>query len=83
MDDGKLLRNRVQELRTLLNLRQANLAVEVDATHQATLAIEKNRINPSIRLSLKFALALGESVDRVFYLEEVSGACESCTGELN
>lgn len=72
MDDTLILKNRVRELRTALNLRQADLALQVDVTRQTILAIEKNRLNPSIRLSLKIARILGESVDQVFYLEEVT-----------
>ena len=72
MDDPLILKNRVRELRTALNLRQADLALRVDVTRQTILAIEKNRLNPSIRLSLKIARILGESVDQVFYLEEVA-----------
>lgn len=83
MDDCQILKNRVRELRTALNLRQADLAVQVDVTRQTILAIEKNRLNPSIRLSLKIARVLGESVDQVFYLEEAASARPSCTGELN
>ena len=84
MDDTLILKNRVRELRTALNLRQADLALQVDVTRQTILAIEKNRLNPSIRLSLKIARILGESVDRVFYLEEVAVAArQPSTSELN
>lgn len=60
----------MRELRTARNLRQADLAHQVNVTRQTILAIEKDRLNPSIRLSLKIARVLGESVDQVFYLEE-------------
>lgn len=83
MGDCLILKNRVRELRTGLNLRQADLAVQVDVTRQTILAIEKNRLNPSIRLSLKIARVLGTSVDQVFYLEEAVDERPSYTGELN
>lgn len=70
MEDQQILKNRVRELRTARNLRQADLARQVHVTRQTILAIEKDRLNPSVRLSLKIARVLGESVDRVFYLEE-------------
>ena len=70
MEDRLILKNRVRELRTARNLRQADLARQVHVTRQTILAIEKDRLNPSIRLSLKIAQVLGESVDQVFYLEE-------------
>lgn len=70
MEDQQILKNRVRELRTARNLRQADLARQVHVTRQTILAIEKDRLNPSVRLSLKIARVLGESVDQVFYLEE-------------
>ncbi len=70
MHDELVVRNRVKELRVRQKLRQSDLARQVDVTRQTILAIEKDRLNPSIRLSLKIARVLGEPVDRVFFLEE-------------
>jgi len=70
MHDELVVRNRVKELRVRQKLRQSDLAKQVDVTRQTILAIEKDRLNPSIRLSLKIARVLGEPVDRVFFLEE-------------
>jgi putative transcriptional regulator len=84
MNDRLILRNRVRELRTALNLRQADLAHQVNVTRQTILAIEKDRLNPSIRLSLKIARVLGEPVSDVFYLEEATTvAHQPAVGELN
>ncbi|MBL7648199.1 MAG: helix-turn-helix transcriptional regulator [Candidatus Hydrogenedentes bacterium] len=69
MDDSQILKNRVRELRMARNLRQADLAHQVQVTRQTILAIEKDRLNPSIRLSLKIAQVLGSTVDHLFYLE--------------
>ena len=69
MSDRFVLRNRVRELRGRLNLRQADLAREVDVTRQTILAIEKGRLNPSILVSLKIARILREPVGYVFYLD--------------
>ena len=63
------LKNRVKELRARLNLRQSDLAREVDVTRQTILAIEKGRLNPSIVVSLKIAQVLGEPVGNVFFLD--------------
>ena len=75
MDKGFVLRNRVRELRSRLNLRQADLAREVNVTRQTILAIEKERLNPSVVVSLKIARVLREPVGYVFYLDrdEVTG----------
>lgn len=84
MNDRLILKNRVRELRTAQNLRQADLAHQVNVTRQTILAIEKDRLNPSIRLSLKIARVLGESVNNVFYLEEAATvAHQPAVGELN
>jgi putative transcriptional regulator len=84
MHDSQILKNRVRELRMARNLRQADLAQQVQVTRQTILAIEKDRLNPSIRLSLKIAQVLGEAVDHVFYLEEPAANARSChTGDLN
>jgi putative transcriptional regulator len=71
--EDAILKNRVKELRTRLDMRQADLAREVDVTRQTILAIEKSRLNPSVALSLKIARVLREPVDYVFYLEKVEG----------
>jgi len=79
MSNDTVLKNRVKELRARLNLRQSDLAKEVDVTRQTILAIEKGRLNPSIVVSLKIAQVLGEPVGSVFYLDQVpnSGAVTS------
>ncbi len=84
MDDSQILKNRVRELRVARNLRQADLAHQVQVTRQTILAIEKDRLNPSIRLSLKIAQVLGEAVDHVFYLEaHAAKARLDGAGDLN
>ncbi len=69
MRNGFVLKNRVRELRSRLDLRQSDLAREVDVTRQTILAIEKGRLNPSIIVSLKIARVLREPVGYIFYLE--------------
>lgn len=69
MSQDIILKNRVKELRARLNLRQSDLAREVDVTRQTILAIEKGRLNPSIVVSLKIAQVLGEPVGTIFYLD--------------
>lgn len=72
MSERFVLRNRVRELRARLNMRQADLAREVDVTRQTILAIEKGRLNPSILVSLKIARVLREPVGYVFYLDRAT-----------
>ncbi len=72
MKNGVVLKNRVKELRARLNLRQSDLAQEVDVTRQTILAIEKGRLNPSVMVSLKISRVLREPVDYVFYLDRAA-----------
>jgi len=69
MKEETILKNRVRELRTRLELRQSDLAREIGVTRQTILAIEKGRLNPSINIALKAARVLREPVDYVFYLD--------------
>jgi putative transcriptional regulator len=69
MNEKTVLKNRVKELRALLDLRQSDLAREIGVTRQTILAIEKGRLNPSINIALKTARVLREPVDYIFYLE--------------
>lgn len=66
---NSVMKNRVRELRTRLDMRQSDLAREIGVTRQTILAIEKGRLNPSINIALKIARILREPVDYVFYLE--------------
>jgi len=72
MDEQTVLKNRVRELRTRLDLRQSDLAREIGVTRQTILAIEKGRLNPSINIALKTARVLREPVDYVFYLDHTA-----------
>jgi putative transcriptional regulator len=68
MERIMVLKNRVRELRTRMNLRQSDLAAEVSVTRQTILSIEKGRLNPSILICLKIARVLREPINSVFYL---------------
>lgn len=81
MSERFVLRNRVRELRARLNMRQADLAREVDVTRQTILAIEKGRLNPSILVSLKIARVLREPVGYVFFLDR-AGELELSSAEF-
>lgn len=51
-------------------MRQSDLADCVDVTRQTVLAIEKQRLNPSITIALKLARVFGQPVETLFYLAE-------------
>ena len=58
----------MRELRTRLKMRQSDLAHEAGVTRQTIIAIEKDRLNPSVVVALQVARALREPLDYVFYL---------------
>lgn len=65
-----MLYNRIREFRRQLRMRQSDLADRVDVTRQTVLAIEKQRLNPSITIALKLARVFGQPVETLFYLAE-------------
>lgn len=74
MDEKKVSKNRVKELRKRLAMRQSDLAEEAGVTRQTILAIEKGRLNPSISIALQIGRVLHEPVDYVFFLAPDDGA---------
>lgn len=52
------------------DLSQQELADRVDATRQTIGLIEKGKYNPSLKLCLKIARALGKTLDQLFWEEE-------------
>ena len=49
---------------------QQDLADRVEATRQTIGLIEKGEYNPSIKLCLRIAKALGRTLDQLFWEEE-------------
>jgi putative transcriptional regulator len=50
-------------------MSQADLAERVAVSRQTIIAIERGDYNPSVRLALQIARALGTTVETVFELE--------------
>ena len=64
------LKNRLKFFRFQHNvITQEELAEQVGVTRQTILAIEKGKFNPSMKLALQIARALGARVDEIFFLE--------------
>lgn len=49
---------------------QAQLAERVAVTRQTIIAIERGDYNPSVKLALQLARALGTTVEQLFELED-------------
>lgn len=63
------LRNRIREARSARGWTQAELALRVDVSRKTINTIENLVFVPSTTLALRLAQALGEPVERLFWLE--------------
>lgn len=66
---GKVLRNRLRELRARHHFTQVELAKIVGVTRQTIGFIEKGEFSPSVTLALKLARALECDINELFWLE--------------
>ena len=61
------MRNDVRELRSLLGLRQEDLAKAMAVSRQTINAIETGRYMPSLPLAIALARFFGKSVEALFH----------------
>ncbi len=64
------LHNRLRERRNQREWTQEALAQAVGVTRQTIIAIEQGKHEPSVRLALEIARALGDPIEDLFWLEE-------------
>jgi putative transcriptional regulator len=64
------LHNRLRERRNQREWTQEALAQAVGVTRQTIIAIEQGKHEPSVRLALEIAHALGDPIEELFWLEE-------------
>ncbi len=64
------MKNIVEELRSLNNEKQEDLANIVGVSRQTIISIEKGKYNPSIALAFKIAKHYGRSIEEIFIFEE-------------
>jgi len=62
--------NRIEELRTQVDLSRQELADRVGVHYQTIGYLERGEYSPSLVLALKISAALGASVDEVFTIEQ-------------
>ena len=63
------MKNNIKELRKLKSIRQEDLAILVDVTRQTINAIENNKYDPTLELSMKLAKIFDKHVDEIFTLD--------------
>ncbi|WP_440957215.1 helix-turn-helix transcriptional regulator [Oceanicaulis sp. LC35] len=64
------LENAMKALRSEAGLTQAELAAQVGVTRKTINTVENGVFTPSALLALKIARALGQPVERVFWLSD-------------
>ena len=63
------MKNNIKELRKLKSIRQEDLANLVGVTRQTINAIENNKYDPTLELSMKLAKIFDKHVDEIFTLD--------------
>lgn len=66
---GEYMKNRIHELRNLLNISQEALADAVNVTRQTIISLEKDRYTASLVLAHKLSKYFGVSIEYLFDLE--------------
>ena len=67
---GDVLKNRIEEIRKLKNIRQEEFAKEMGVSRQTISSLENGRYNPSILLAYKIAKYFAMPIEEVFIFEE-------------
>ncbi|PWL20863.1 MAG: transcriptional regulator [Candidatus Aquiluna sp. XM-24bin5] len=62
--------NRVEEMRSNIDLSRQELAEQVGVHYQTIGYIERGEYSPSLVLALRIASVLGASVEDIFWLDE-------------
>jgi putative transcriptional regulator len=70
-DKDHRVTNKVREYRTRLNMTQDELALNVNATRQTIISIEKGNYVPSVLLALRIATVLKQNVEEIFTYEKI------------
>lgn len=64
------MKNRIEEIRNMRNIRQEDLARLMGVSRQTISSLENGRYNPSIMLAHKIAKYFGMTIEEVFIFEE-------------
>lgn len=64
------MKTRMKELRSKLNITQAELAKVVGVRRETIVFLEQGKYNPSLALAHRVARALESSIEEVFIFED-------------
>ncbi|MEB9972502.1 helix-turn-helix transcriptional regulator [Bacillus cereus] len=63
------VKNKIKELRVQHEIKQIQMAKDLQVTRQTIVAIENNHYNPSLELALKIAHYFNLKMEDIFTLE--------------
>jgi putative transcriptional regulator len=67
----EILENKLKEIRVSKSLTQEDLANLVSVSRQTIISIEKSVYEPSVKLAMKIAKVLGQSVEEIFSIKKI------------
>ncbi|GIQ63404.1 hypothetical protein PACILC2_19720 [Paenibacillus cisolokensis] len=70
------VRNNIKRIRKERGIKQLQLAEDLQVTRQTLTAIENNKYNPSLELSLKIVKYFNLPIHEIFILEEEEKECK-------
>lgn len=68
----EVVANKVYKLRSMKEVTQEELALELGVTRQTVIAIEKGNYTPSVLLAMKIARFFKEPVEKIFHIKKLS-----------
>lgn len=69
MNELLILKNKLKDIRTELNMSQSQLAQLVGVSRNTISSIETGQFNPSAKLALILCIALDKTFEELFYFE--------------
>ena len=63
------MKNKIKQLRKAAGLRQEDMAKILDVSRQTIIAIENDKYNPTLELTMKIAKLLKMHVEDIFSLD--------------
>jgi putative transcriptional regulator len=67
---GYYMKNRLRDLRNQFNMRQEDIALQVNVSRQTIISIENGRYSPSLELAYKLSKIFNLTIEEVFIFEE-------------
>ena len=70
LQGGRVVKNRIKELRARYDLTQKDLAIKVKVRRETIVFLEKGKYNPSLKLAYDISRVFNLGIEEVFIFEE-------------